>query len=88
MSNKETVVEQAEDLKDKVGDLFTETNIELGVVMSVLVSMLVDTAISQADMTPVELIRLFASAVESYEDGMKKLEKERNDEQVISRTTH
>jgi hypothetical protein len=88
MSNKEAVVEQAEDLKDKVGDLFTETNIELGVVLSVLVSMLVDTAISQADMTPVELIRLFASAVESYEDGMKKLEKERNDEQVISRTTH
>jgi len=88
MSEKETLVEQAEVLKDQVGDLFTQTNIELGVVLSVLVSMLVSTAIEQARMTPVELIRLFASAVESYEDGIKNLEKEEDDEQAISRTTH
>jgi antitoxin component of RelBE/YafQ-DinJ toxin-antitoxin module len=85
---KEEALEQAEVLKDKVGDLFTETNIELGVVMSVLVSMLVSTAIEQAKMTPIELVRLFSQAVESYEDGIKKLEKEEEDGEVISRTTH
>ena len=83
----EELLKQAEELKDKVGDIFTETNIELGVVMSVLVSMMVSTAIEQANMTPVELIRLFSQAVESYEDNRKE-EKEEEDEQVISRTTH
>lgn len=85
--NKEAFIEQAEDLKDKVGNVFTETNVELGLVMSVLVSMLVSTAIDQAHMTPVELVRLFSQAVEAFEDN-KKLEKEEDDEQVISRTTH
>jgi hypothetical protein len=87
MSETQALLEQADALKDKVGDLFTETNIELGVVMSVLVSMLVATAIEQAKMTPIELVRLFSQAVESYEDSNKE-ESEEEDEQVISRTTH
>jgi hypothetical protein len=87
MSDHEALLKQADELRDKVGDLFTKTNIELGVVMSVLVSMLVSTAVEQANMTPVELIRLFSQAVESYEDNRKE-EKEEEDEQVISRTTH
>ena len=86
MSETQALLEQAEALKDKVGNLFTETNIELGVVMSVLVSMLVATAIEQGGMTPVELIRLFAQAVEKYEDHNEESEEE--DEQVISGTTH
>ena len=83
----EELLKQADELKDKVGDLFTETNIELGVVMSVLVSMMVSTAIEQANMTPVELIRLFSQAVEKYEDNRKE-ESEEEDEQIDSRTTH
>ena len=79
---------KAEKLTDKVGDLFTEENIEIEVVLSVLVSMLVSTALTQANMTGVELLRLFSQAVEVYEDGMKKLEEEEDDEQAISRTTH
>lgn len=39
----------------------------LEVVMSVLVSMLISTALSQTNMSPVELIRLFSQAVEKYE---------------------
>ena len=85
---KDKVVEQAEVLRDKVGDIFTETNVELGVVMSVLVSMLVATAINQAGMTGVELLRLFSQAVESYEDANNQIEKEMNDVQADSRTTH
>jgi len=84
----EELLNQAESLKDKVGDIFTETNIELGVVLSVLVSMLVSTAIEQAKMTPIELVRLFSQAVESYEGSNNKLEKEEEDGEVISRTTH
>ena len=79
---------KAEELADKVGDLFTQENIEIEVVMSVLVSMLASTALTQANMTGVELLRLFSQAVEAFEDGIKNLEKEENDEQVISRTTH
>jgi hypothetical protein len=79
---------KAEKLADKVGDLFTQENIEIEVVLSVLVSMLASTALTQANMTGVELLRLFSQAVETFEDGMKKLEKEENDEQVNSRTTH
>jgi len=79
---------KAEKLADKVGDLFTQENIEIEVVLSVLVSMLVSTALTQANMTGVELLRLFSQAVEVFEDGIKNLEKEENDEQVISRTTH
>ena len=88
MSDHEALLKQADELKDKVGDLFTQENIEIEVVMSVLVSMLASTALTQANMTGVELLRLFSQAVEAFEDGMKNLEKEENDEQVISRTTH
>lgn len=83
----EELLNQADELRDKVGDLFTETNIELGVVMSVLVSMMVSTAIEQANMTPVELIRLFSQAVEKYEDNLKEEVEEENVE-IDSRTTH
>ena len=71
---------------DKVGDLLTEEKLELEVVMSVLVSMLVSTALSQAGMTGIQLVRLFSQAVEKYEEHNEESEKE--DEQVISGTTH
>jgi hypothetical protein len=79
---------KAEELADKVGDLFTEENIEIDVVLSVLLSMLISTSLMQANMTGVELLRLFSQAVETFEDNMKQLEKEMDDEQAISRTTH
>ena len=79
--------EKAEQLADKVGDLLTMEKIELEVVMSVLVSMLVSTALNQANMSGVELLRLFAQAVEKYEDAINQ-EREEEDEQVISGTTH
>jgi hypothetical protein len=80
------VKEKAEQLADKVGDLLTMEKIELEVVLSVLVSMLVSTAMNQANMTGVQLLRLLSQAVEKYEEHTK--ESEEDDEQVISGTTH
>lgn len=79
---------KAESVADRVGSLLTEENIEIEVVMSVLVSMLVSTALNQANMTGVELLRLFSQAVEKYEDATNQMEKEIDDEQIDSRTTH
>jgi hypothetical protein len=86
MMTQEDLQIKAEQLADRVGDLFTKENIEIEVVMSVLVSMLVSTALSQADMSGVQLLRLFSQAVEKYEDHNEESEEE--DEQVISRATH
>ena len=77
---------KAEQLSDRIGDLLTEENIEIEVVLSVFVSMLVSTARTQAGMSAVQLLRLFTQAVEKYEDHNE--ESEENDEQVISRATH
>jgi len=66
MNHKE-IYEKAESVASRVGDLLTEEKIEVEVVMSVLVSMLISTALSQTNMSPVELIRLFSQAVEKYE---------------------
>lgn len=77
---------KAEQLADKVGDVLTMEKIELEVVMSVLISMLVSTAINQAGMSGVELLRLLSQAVEKYEDATKLMEKD--DVQTDSRTTH
>ena len=77
---------KAESVADRVGDLLTEENLEIEVVMSVLISMMVSTALNQAGMTGVQLLRLLGQAVEKYEDATN--EKESNDEQTISGTTH
>jgi hypothetical protein len=78
---------KAEQIAERIGDLLTEEQLELDVVLSVFVSMLVSTAMSQAGMSGLQLVRLFSQAVEKYEEATNK-EREEEDEQVISRTTH
>jgi hypothetical protein len=78
---------KTEQVAGRVGDVFTEEELELEVVLSVLVSMLVSTAMGQAGMTGVQLLRLFGQAVEKYEEATNQ-EREEEDEQVISGTTH
>ena len=80
------VLEKAEEVADKIGNLLTEEKLELEVVMSVFVSLLVSTALNQANMSGVQLLRLFSQAVEKYEEHNEESEEE--DEQIISRTTH
>ena len=78
---------KAEQIASRVGDVLTEEKLELEVVLSVLVSMLVSTAIGQAGMTGFQLLHLFGQAIEKYEEATNK-EREEEDEQVISGTTH
>jgi hypothetical protein len=77
---------KTEQIAGRVGDVFTEEELEIEVVLSVLVSMLVSTAMGQAGMSGLQLVRLFSQAVEKYEETTK--EREEEDEQVISGTTH
>lgn len=79
--------EKAEQIADRIGDLLTEEKLELEVVMSVFVSMLVSTAMGQAGMSGLQLVRLFSQAVEKYEDAINQ-ERGKEDGQVISRATH
>jgi len=79
--------EKAEQIADRIGDLLTEEKLELEVVMSVFVSMLVSTAMGQAGMSGLQLVRLFSQAVEKYEDAINQ-ERGEEDGQVISGTTH
>jgi hypothetical protein len=78
--------DKASQIVDKVGDFLTEENLEVAVVLSVLVSMLVSTALSQANMSGVQLLRLLSQAVEKYEDEVKL--REENNVKTDSRTTH
>jgi hypothetical protein len=78
---------KAEQIAGKVGDVFTEEELEIEVVLSVLVSMLVSTAMGQAGMSGLQLVRLFSQAVEKYEEATNQ-EREEEYEQVISGTTH
>ena len=79
-------LEKAERIADKIGSVLTEEKLEVEIVLSVLVSMLVSTALNQTNMSGVQLLRLFSQAVEKYEDHNEESEEE--DEQVISGTTH
>ena len=85
---QEEVQRRAELLVDAVGELFTKEPLEIGVAMSVLMSLTVSTGLNQAGMTGTELIRLFAQGVETYEATHNNEESEEDDGEVISRTTH
>ena len=93
MDRKESraLLKKANELKDKIATLFCEADIEVGLVLTVLTAMTVDTALNQAEIPPHELIRMLASSVckaqEVIEDQRDE-EEEEDDEQTISRTTH
>ena len=93
MDRKETkaMLKKASELKDKIGDLLCEADIELGLALTVLVAMAIDTGLKQCAIPPHELIRMLAMSVckaqEVIEEELEE-ESEENDEQTISRTTH
>ena len=88
---KRKMLKQANELKDKIVDLLNEADIEIGLALTVLVALSVDTALKQAHIPPHELIRMLAQSVcnaqEVYEEQQEE-ESEEEDEQTISRTTH
>lgn len=93
LDRKETkkMLKQANELKDKIGDLLCQADIEVGLALTVLTAMTVDTALKQANIPPHELIRMLAQSVckahEILEEELEE-ESEENDEQTDSRTTH
>ena len=93
MDRKETkaMLKKASEVKDKIGDLLNEADIELGLALTVLVAMAIDTGLKQCAIPPHELIRMLAMSVckaqEVIEEELEE-ESEENDEQTISRTTH
>jgi hypothetical protein len=92
MDRKETkaLLKKANELKDKIGDLMNEADIEVGLALTVLVAMTVDTGLKQADIPPHEFIRMLAQSVCKAQEVLEEeLDEEgEDDEQTISRTTH
>ena len=93
MDRKETeaMLKKANEVKNKIGDLLCEADLELGLALTVLVAMAIDTGLKQCAIPPHELIRMLAMSVckaqEVIEEELEE-ESEENDEQTISRTTH
>jgi len=95
MDRKETkaLLKKANVLKDKIGDLLSEADIEVGLALTVLVAMTVDTALKQANIEPHELIRMLAQSVCKAQEVIEEEELLDNEEgeddgETISRTTH
>jgi 20S proteasome alpha/beta subunit len=58
--------EQLEKIQDALGSYFEKEDMEVGMVMSVLFTMLINTMLGHTKMPPHEAIRLFAQAVSDY----------------------
>lgn len=71
MSNEEAVArqEQLQKISEALGSYFEKEEMEVGMVMSVLFTMLINTMLSHANVPPHEAIRLFANAVCEYVDS-------------------
>lgn len=65
----EVVIKKQEQLKliaDTLGSYFEKEDMEVGMVMSVLFTMLINTMLGHTNMSPHEAIRLFTQAVCDY----------------------
>jgi len=60
--------EQLREIQDALGSYFEKEDMEVGMVLSVLVTMLVNTMLSHTNMPPHEAIRLFTQAICDYVD--------------------
>jgi predicted nucleotidyltransferase len=92
MDRKETkaLLKKANELKDRIGEVMNEADIEIGLALTVLVAMTVDTALKAAEIPPHELIRMLAQSVcKAQEVIEEELDEEGEDDgETISRTTH
>ena len=60
--------EQLKEIQDALGSYFEKEDMEVGMVMSVLFTMLINTMLGHARVPPHEAIRLFTQAVCDYEE--------------------
>ena len=81
---KEVHKQKVKDVTESLATYFDKEELEVGVVMSVLVTMCVDTMLRQGGMPPHEAIKLFAQAVcHAYEnDEEEEDEDEPNEGEV------
>jgi len=65
MDNEDAIKrhEQLEKIQDALGSYFEKEDMEVGMVMSVLLTMLINTMLSHAHVPPHEAIRIFSQAV-------------------------
>ena len=69
MIDNEDVAKKREQLKyiaDTLVSYFEKENMEIGMVMSVMFTMLINTMLDHANIPPHEAIRLFVNAVSDY----------------------
>jgi hypothetical protein len=67
--------EQMEKIQDALGTYFEKEDMEIGMVMSVLFTMLINTMLGHTKMPPHEAIRLFTQAVCDYVEQAEEDEK-------------
>jgi hypothetical protein len=70
------MADEARDLRDALAEVCGEGDHSLGVVMTSLSALLVDTALEQAEIEPYELIGKFAGIVMAFVKVMEEAETE------------
>jgi hypothetical protein len=68
--------EKASRLKDDLGTLLAESDVELGIIISVLVAITCEAALLQAEMKPHEFLRSMANGVCAMMDLSQDAEEE------------
>ena len=71
MLNEEKIVEDTEALRDSIAEICAEGEYSLGVVMTALTALLIDTALDQANIEPYELIGKFSAMTVAYSEKLK-----------------
>lgn len=66
MSNEEQA--KAVALRDAIADILIADEIEVGMGMSVLMSMLITTAVDMAGIPPTKLVAMFAEGVDRHDE--------------------
>ena len=90
MMKDDALWEQFKDLKDRIGTILEDGEVELPMAVTVLTAMLIDTALNQMEIPAIELISKFTRNVNDvvkFNAAFDKFEEE-DDEQADSRTTH
>jgi hypothetical protein len=67
--------EQLREIQDALGSYFEKEDMEVGMVMSVLFTMLINTMLGHANVPPHEAIRLFTQAICDYVEQAEEDEK-------------
>ena len=67
----EEMVSNTEALRDSIAEVCSEGEYSLGVVMTALTALLIDTALDQANIDPYELIGKFSAMTVAYAEKLK-----------------